>query len=276
MLCVELHDVCPRHWPACERLIHALTDTRGPALRALTLLVVPQFHHDSQSFSDRRFCQALERRLKQGDELALHGLNHLDEMTFPNPILHPIDWARRRLYTQAEGEFSALTFEQAFARINAGLAAFKAADFPVQGFVAPAWLMSAGTRNALGQTALSWTATRTHVLPLHGQAAVAAPALTASARNAWRRTVSEGVLRVRSQWLSRPANRSIRRSVRRPEERSAAMVRLALHPADASHPRLVEIWQRVWSRLQAHRPMMTVTQALAALDGLSGSCRASA
>jgi hypothetical protein len=272
MLCVELHDVCPRHWPACERLIHALTEARGPALRALTLLVVPQFHDDPQSFSDRTFCLALQKRLEQGDELALHGLRHLDEMAMRNPILHPIDWARRRLYTQGEGEFSALTCEQALARINAGLAAFKAADFPVAGFVAPAWLMSAGTRKALGQTLFSWTATRTHVLPLHGQAAVAAHALTASARNAWRRTVSEGVLRVHSQWLSRAATGS----VRRPEERSAAMVRLALHPADASHPRLVEIWQRVGARLQAHRPMMTVTQALAALDGISGSCRASA
>ena len=56
----------------------------------------------------------------------------------------------RRIYTW-EGEFYALDHAEAKTRLAAGIELFRRRGWPLHGFVAPAWLMSAGTRQALGE-----------------------------------------------------------------------------------------------------------------------------
>ncbi len=222
-LCVSLHDVAPATWPACERVLDAIAQrarTRVP----VALLVVPRYR-GVDSALDRGFLRAIEARVALGDELVLHGHTHVDDAALSG-WASPIEVLRRRVYTASEGEFSALARGEALRRIEAGLAWFAARGWPVRGFVAPAWLMSDGTREALGETALAYASTRTELLLLPGGQRIAAPSLVYSTRRPWRRAAS---LRFNPAlaWLCR----------------SSAVLRLALHPADAQYGDVRASWQ---------------------------------
>src|SRR5476649_1613343 len=85
-------------------------------------------------------------------------------------------------------------------------------------FVAPAWLMSEGTRQALRQLPLSYTSDSQHLYRLPDFTAIDAPGLVWSARSAWRRGVSKLVSDQREQrWQQAP------------------VIRLGLHPVDMRH-----------------------------------------
>ena len=113
-LCIALHDVAPATWPRCERLL-AMLDAIGA--RAITLLVVPDFHRHGAAERDAAFVAAIEARRERGDEIALHGYTHVDESAAPRTLS---SWFRRRVLTDAEGEFSALDRIAATQRIAAG------------------------------------------------------------------------------------------------------------------------------------------------------------
>ena len=53
-LCIALHDVAPATWPRCERLL-AMLD--GIGARAVTLLVVPDFHRGGAAVRGRKICE---------------------------------------------------------------------------------------------------------------------------------------------------------------------------------------------------------------------------
>src|SRR6185369_14504453 len=72
-LCISIHDVAPATWADCARLLEALAPL-GPL--PLTLLVVPDYHRQGAAVPGW-YRHAVERRLEMGDELALHGWNHL-------------------------------------------------------------------------------------------------------------------------------------------------------------------------------------------------------
>ena len=138
VLCIALHDVAPATWPRCVRLL-AMLDEIGA--RAITLLVVPDFHRRGTIASDAAFIAAIEARLERGDEIALHGYTHVDEA---EPPRLPSAWFRRRVLTASEGEFSALDRLNAAHRIAAGRDMLARIGWHVYGFVPPAWLASSG------------------------------------------------------------------------------------------------------------------------------------
>jgi uncharacterized protein len=232
-LCVSVHDVAPHTWPECEYLLQAI---RGAAQIPVTLLVVPAYHHHRVSDATR-YHSRLEHRLALGDELALHGYTHLDEGAEPD-----CSWNRywRQVYTQGEGEFSALSCAEAKRRLCWGLEWFEQRKWPVHGFVAPAWLLSEGTLAALREFPFEYTTTfsRFHFLP--ERRALFAPSLVYSARNGWGRM------------LSRQAN-----SICAGMLRTAPLVRLGLHPRDAHHPRTVRHFQGLIRQLAATREAVT-------------------
>lgn len=232
-LCVALHDVAPATWPACRRLL-AMLDEIGPL--PVTLLVVPDYHRRGQVDHDPAFIRAIEARLARGDEVVLHGYHHLDDA----PRGAALHWLQRRVYTAGEGEFAALAEVEAQVRLARGWEMLVGElDWPVSGFVAPAWLLSAGTRAALAQMPFRYTTTLRAVHHLPDWRAVAAPTLVYSVRNAWRRAVSR-------QW-----NRWLFAQVRS----DAALLRLGLHPADAYYPEVVDDWARLLRHaLEQRRP----------------------
>ncbi|WP_323168153.1 polysaccharide deacetylase family protein [Pseudomonas atacamensis] len=226
-VCLVLHDVAPSTWADYQPFVETV-DALGDV--PMTWLVVPDFHRHDALDANPEFRRVLDARVARGDELALHGYYHDDQEPLAN---NPRDWFMRRVYTH-EGEFYRLSREAALARLHAGLEMFQRYDWPVQGFVAPAWLMSDGTRQALRELPLSYTSDPQHLYRLPDFSAIAAPGLVWSARSAWRRGLSKILSDQREQrW------------------REASVIRLGLHPVDMRHRFSRDYWLHTLQRLLA-------------------------
>lgn len=220
-----LHDVAPETWPDYRGFVEAV-DRLGQV--PITWLVVPNFHRRNPLERDDGFRRLLDERLARGDELVLHGYFHCDDGPPPRT---PRQYVMRRLYTW-EGEFYALDHPQARARLEAGVELFQRFDWPLRGFVAPAWLMSQGTRQALRELGFSYTSTPNHLYRLPDFTPIEAPGLVWSARSAWRRRLSWAVNRSREQVLQQ-----------------AETLRLGLHPVDMRHGLSRQYWLDALERL---------------------------
>jgi predicted deacetylase len=224
-LLLVLHDVAPQTWADYQPFVAAV-DALGVV--PMTWLVVPDFHKHNNLDAHPEFRRMLTSRVIRGDELALHGYFHCDEGPRPST---PRDWFMRRIYTH-EGEFYSLSQDAALARLHAGIEVFRRYDWPLAGFVAPAWLMSEGTRQALRQLPLSYTSDPQHLYRLPDFTAVDAPGLVWSARSAWRRGLSKLLSEQRERrW------------------QQASVIRLGLHPVDMRHEFSRHYWLQTLKRL---------------------------
>ena len=231
-LCVAIHDVAPATWSECLHLLHAV---RAVADIPLTWLVVPCYHgNPMRSLA----CEAtLDRLLGEGHELALHGYTHLDTAAQTGSLR-----ARflRNVYTEREGEFSALGTAEARRRIELGLAWFCERGWPASGFVAPAWLLGRQAWPLLADYGFSYTTTFSRFYLLRPARSLLAPALVYAARNRVGRFVSPRLGTLAAALSGR-----------------APLLRLALHPRDAHYPDLVRHAQRLLERLLAVREAQT-------------------
>lgn len=231
-LCVSLHDVAPATWHHCQKVIDAV---REVADIPITLLVVPAYH--GQCSAQPQFEGAMSTQMAAGHELALHGYFHLD----PGVPSGVTDWMRRRIYTAGEGEFCALSEEEASERLTLGRRWFDANGWPVAGFVAPAWLLGSGAWRALrARNDLQYTSTLTQLIVLPEAQAIQAPCLTYSVRQAWRRPTSIAW----NGFLSRVV-------------RDTTVLRLGLHPFDAEFKSVRLSWQRLLARALTDRRAVT-------------------
>jgi len=220
-----LHDVAPSTWPDYRSFVEAV-DALGTV--PITWLVVPDFHHHDSLAGQDDFRRLLDDRVARGDELTLHGYYHCDDQPAPHT---PRQWFMRRIYTH-EGEFYQLSRQQALQRITDGIDLFRRHDWPLQGFVAPAWLMSQGTRQALRQLPLTYTSDPNHLYRLPDFTPLDAPGLVWSARSAWRRGLSK-----------------ILSDQREHHWRAAPVIRLGLHPVDMRHEFSRRYWLQTLQRL---------------------------
>lgn len=210
-LLLVLHDVAPHTWPDYQPFVEAV-DALGNI--PITWLVVPDFHKRDPLIQAHGFRHMLDQRLRRGDELVLHGFYHADDSPPPRALR---DYFMRRIYT-FEGEFYSLDQAAALERLEAGMALFRQFDWPLAGFVAPAWLMSEGTRRALSFLPLQYTSDPQHLYRLPGFTPFSAPGLVWSARSAWRRGLSKVVCDLQASRLQQ-----------------APVIRLGLHPVDMRH-----------------------------------------
>jgi uncharacterized protein len=228
-LAVVLHDVARARWRETRALMRdaeATAREAGVAFLPLTLLVVPQWHGRP---TPPRFVRWLRLQSQRGHELVLHGWQHRDDAAPPRSAL---DWWRRRVLTDREGEFAALDEAAALERLQRALAWAREQRLEVRGFVAPAWRMNAAAWRALeASAAFDHCSTRLDVFALPGRQALRAPPLVFSTRSGWRRTLSWvfGAVRARRQARS-------------------ALLRLELHPGDSAHAALRALWMRVLGR----------------------------
>ena len=233
---VVLHDVTPESWPVYQDFIHAV-DALGHV--PLTLLVVPDFHHQFHLDRFPDFRNAIERRIACGDEVVLHGYYHHDDSPLqPNPV----NWFMRRIYTH-EGEFYSLDEMQARQRLQQGLELFHRYRWPVAGFVAPAWLMSQGTQAALRGLPLRYTSDLTGLIRLPDWQRLDTPTLVWSSRSAWRRRASR-------HWNQFRLRQSL----------SSPLLRLGLHPIDMRYREAVHFWLETLETLLATRTALTKAQ----------------
>ena len=246
LVAVVLHDVGATTLAACDRVVAAVRDVAGPL--PLTHLVVPRHHGAAPTDA---FHAWLDARVAAGDELALHGLTHRDDGAADAG--GAVDRLRRTHYTRGEGEFWSLDAQSARARIDEGVAWFDAHRWPVEGFVAPAWLLGAGARAALAAPDLAarfaYTSTLAAIEPLPtsaGARPIAAQSVVYSTSRAWRRALSLA-------W-----NAGVARA-----ERRKALLRIELHPHDADFAAVRRSWQRILGRALADgRRATTVAEAV--------------
>lgn len=236
---VVLHDVARARWCECRALMRdaaAAARAAGVAFLPLTLLVVPQLHGRP---NPPRFARWLHLQSQRGHELVLHGWQHRDDGPSPRS---PLDWWRRRVLTDREGEFAALDEAAARRRLEQALAWMRARQLPVGGFVAPAWRMNGATWRALEATAaFDHCSTRLDVFALPERRALRAPPLVFSTRSRWRRVLS---------WAFNAA--------RARRQAHAPLLRIELHPGDSDHAALRVLWMRTLTRalgVQRRQPL---------------------
>lgn len=245
-LCVAIHDVAPATWSECLHLLHAL---RAVADIPLTWLVVPHYHGSPMR---SLACEAaLDRLLGEGHELVLHGYTHLDTGNKARSLGSRF---LRTVYTEREGEFSALDRAEARRRIELGLAWFDERGWPASGFVAPAWLLGRQAWPLLADYGFLYTTTYTRFHLLRPARSQLAPALVYAARNR------------AGRWVSPPLA-----TVTAALSASAPLVRLALHPRDAHFPALVRHAQLLVERLLRTRQALTKAEFARRMAG-SATC----
>ena len=233
-VCIVLHDAAPSTRPACARTLAAIGEVAGDA--PVTILAVPRYHDEVPSAG---FEAWLGERARRGDELALHGCSHRDDGT-PEGWL---DRLRRSHYTRGEGEFWSLSREEALARIDVGIEWFGKNGWPLSGFVAPAWLLGPGAREALVERPFEYTATLRQLIHLPDQTPVTSQSVVYSTSSAWRRTSS----------LAWNAVVDI-------AERDNPLLRLELHPRDADFAAVKRSWQKILERALKRRRPATVAE----------------
>jgi predicted deacetylase len=167
-LVVSIHDVSPSSWSRVDRLLDILA---AIGISRRSLLVIPNFRGEESLERHDDFCQWLRQRQESGDELVLHGHEHI-AVGRPRTAAERF---RNRWFTQGEGEFLSLAYAEAFERIAHGKALMDGAGLNTLGFVAPAWLINDdGLRAARShgfqytnsyQTLLDLPHERTHWVP---------------------------------------------------------------------------------------------------------------
>jgi len=230
-VCVVLHDVASSTRAACMRTLSAIAEVADVPT---TLLAVPRYHGETPM---PELIEWLGGRSRKGDELALHGWSHRDELAPAGAL----DRLRRRVYTRGEGEFWALSEREATRRIEAGVAWFRDQGWPLAGFVAPAWLLGSGAWQALATQRFEYTATLRELVHLPGRRSVRSQSVVYSTSSAWRRQSSllwNGVV----PWL----------------ESRNPLLRLELHPRDADFTEVRRSWQKVLARALRDRRAVTV------------------
>ncbi|NCU01437.1 DUF2334 domain-containing protein [Candidatus Macondimonas diazotrophica] len=232
-LMVVLHDVAPQTWGRYRVLLETLDRSGIPC----SLLVVTDYHGQGGLPAHPEFVAALRLRRERGDEIVFHGVWHQDK----EPLgLSPRQWILRRLYTAREGEFAALSAPRALGRVAHGLQQLADVGLTAQGFVAPAWLMSRGTRQALPMLPMRYAAGRRCLYRLPDWQVQPQVSLVWSVRSRTRRVLS----RVRNDWV-------LWRGRKRPS------VRLDIHPADLEYPAVARWWLRTLERLVHERESLT-------------------
>ena len=233
-LVVSIHDVAPSNREIVEKMISELAKK---GVRVCSLLVVPDYHHEGPFTQDRQFTSWLRDLEAAGHEIVIHGYFH-ERPTRSGETLR--DKFMTRFYTQREGEFYDLDYDEAFRRITKARDEFRAAGLTPRGFIAPAWLLTSEGERAARDADLEYTTRLTSVRDLRSAQTFLARSLVYSVHTHWRRVTSRA-------W-----NGALMELMK-----SRPLVRLGIHPPDRLYPR---VWRQIIdlvSRMHATRTPIT-------------------
>lgn len=218
-LVVSIHDIAPATQAVTAKILSELAEK---GIRHCSLLVVPNYHHRGNSMQDPQFVSWLRQLEATGHEIVIHGYFH-ERPKAPRETF--VDQIVTQFYTQGEGEFYDLNYEEAFRRIKTARGEFEAAGLKPRGFVAPAWLLSDAATRAARDAEMEYTTHLRDVVDLRSNENFPSRSLVYSVRNGWRRSVSLA-------W-----NAALSRVLE-----SKPLLRLSIHPPDYSHP---AIWRQI-------------------------------
>jgi predicted deacetylase len=241
-LLVALHDVTPAHAKRLEQAERLLT---ALGINAVTYLLIPDFHARAPAHACADFIAWCRASRSYDVQWFLHGYFHREDVDASGPSV--ADWCARKFLTAGEGEFLLLRGRMLDVRLRAGVDSFRQClGHAPSGFVAPAWLYNEELIPALARLRVAFTESHFHVFDLLSARSVPAPVLTWASRTMAHRVGSLAVTATeRLIWARRP------------------LVRLALHPADFGHQRLVDSIARSLDALRRDRVVVTYEQACA-------------
>ena len=216
---VSIHDIAPSTRATAEKMIAELS-RRG--VSTSSLLVVPNYHHGGSMLADRELGIWLRELEGRGHEIVIHGYFH-DRPRRGNESLR--EKFLTRFYTDDEGEFFDLSYDDALERISRAREEFRSLGLAPRGFIAPAWLLGAESARAAKDAGVEYTTRLSSVSDLVRGKSFPVRSLVYSARNQWRRTAS----------LAWNATMFLAAKQRQ-------LVRLSIHPPDYVHR---EIWNQV-------------------------------
>src|SRR5215471_4731793 len=230
---VSLHDVAPCTQQITSTIISELS---AHGVRVCSVLVVPDYHHDGPFAKHREFVTWLRGLEADGHEIVIHGYFH-ERPTESKETLR--DKFMTRFYTQNEGEFYDLSYEEALRRITTARDQFRAHGLKPRGFVAPAWLLGNDAERAVRDAQLEYTTRLRSVCDLRSGNVFPARTLVYSVHNTWRRA------------LSRSWNAALFRLLK-----TKTLLRISIHPRDYSQP---AIWKQIVEFIAATKPARTAT-----------------
>src|SRR5437762_8386675 len=181
---VSLHDVAPCSQQITSTIISGL-GARG--VRVCSVLVVPDYHHEGAFAKHREFVTWLRAVEADGHEVVIQGYFHERPAQRQETLR---DKFVTRFYTQNEGEFYNLNYEEALRRITTARDEFRALGLKPRGFIAPAWLMGSEAEQAVRDAELEYTTRLRTVCDLRSQSVFPARTLVYSVHNSWRRALS--------------------------------------------------------------------------------------
>jgi predicted deacetylase len=227
MLLVSIHDVSPKFAGEIDRLVD-LVEARTGAGR-FAMLVVPDHWDEAPIAGDAAFRARLRAWAGAGVEMFVHGWSHRDPA--------PKGFGARHM-TAGEGEFSSLGRAEALRRMTEARAVVEdAIGAPAAGFVAPAWLYSAGARAALADAGFALAEDHLRVWhPPSGAVLARGPVITWATRTPLRKASSLAAAAALRRLLA-----------------PLPAVRLAVHPADTRHETTVASIEKSLTILLAHR-----------------------
>jgi uncharacterized protein len=232
-LIVSLHDVAPFNRELSQKIISELA---SKGVRVCSLLVVPDYHHQGRFDEDREFLSWLHELESDGHELVIHGYFHERPRRTNETALQQL---MTRFYTNDEGEFYDLDYEEALRRITAARDAFRQIGLKPRGFIAPAWLLSTEGERAARDAEMEYTTRFRTVRDLRSGEDFSAWSLVYSVRSEWRR----GTSLVWNAGLHLVA-------------REKPLLRLSIHPPDYSHP---AIWRQIVDLIKEMEAVRTPT-----------------
>lgn len=230
---VSVHDIAPATRERSARIIDELARV---GVSCCSLLVVPNYHQRGSSFAEREFVSWLRRLEASGHEIVVHGYYHArpasDRESFRDRVV-------TRVYTNREGEFYDLAYDEAFRRISQARDEFRSAGLKPHGFIAPAWLLSAEAEQAARDCDLEYTTRLRSVRDLRHGHTYAARSLVYSVRTPLRRN------------LSRVWNAALFRRCK-----FSPLLRISVHPVDIDYPR---VWRQITRFVRAAAADRTAT-----------------
>src|SRR5215813_13186035 len=230
---VSLHDVAPCTQQIASTIISELS---SHGVRVCSLLVVPDYHHQGVFAKQRGFVTWLRGLEAEGHEIVIHGYFH-ERPAQTNESLR--DRFMTRFYTQNEGEFYDLSYEEALQRITTARDEFRALGLKPRGFIAPAWLLGNEAEQAIRDAQLEYTTRLRTIRDLRFDSIFPARTLVYSVHNNWRRA------------LSRNWNAALFRLMR-----TKPLLRISIHPPDYSQP---GIWKQILGFIATARNARTAT-----------------
>ena len=242
MLVVTIHDVAPPTLPAVIALRRLAA---GWGAERVTLLAVPDFHGRSPLAADAPTVDWLCRAAAAGDEVALHGICHLQ--TAPARRLAAL---RARAFTAGEAEMLGAGAAEPGRLARARDALAELVQAPIRGFVAPAWLEPRGLGDVLAGLGFAWHETGLAIERLGDRRWIASPVIGFATRTRLRTAAALAWAAALTPIVARAA------AAGRP-------ARIALHPGDLRSPRVIAAAERVVRRLADAMPAVTTSQALA-------------